>query len=111
MNLKKYFDTNKASWNERVAIHKESELYDLEKFKKGVNKLHALEREELGDIKGKSVLHLQCHFGMDTLSLEMLGAEVTGVDFSEEAIKAANELRDEMGMKAEFILSDVYSLA
>jgi len=106
----KYLNTNKAHWNERVSIHKKTELYDLENFKKGVNKLHSLEREELGDIKGKSVLHLQCHFGMDTLSLEMLGAEVTGVDFSEEGIKAAKELRDELGMKAEFILSDIYSL-
>lgn len=110
MDTKEYLNTNKAHWNERVSIHKKSELYGLDKFKKGVNKLHSLEREELGDIKGKSVLHLQCHFGMDTLSLEMLGAEVTGVDFSEEGIKAAVELRDELGMKSEFILSDIYSL-
>ncbi|MCY7360813.1 MAG: class I SAM-dependent methyltransferase [Ignavibacteria bacterium] len=110
MTNEEYSNINKANWNERVSIHKKSELYDLENFKKGKNKLHNLETEELGDIKGKSVLHLQCHFGMDTLSLEMLGAEVTGVDFSEEAIKAANELRDEMNMKSEFILSDIYSL-
>lgn len=110
MNTEKFLNTNKAHWNERVSIHKTAELYGLAEFKKGVNKLHKLEREELGDIKGKSVLHLQCHFGMDTLSLEMLGADVTGVDFSEEGIKAAVELRDELGMKSEFILSDVYSL-
>lgn len=105
-----YLAANKANWNERVAIHKKSELYDLEKFKQGKNKLHSLEREELGEIKNKNILHLQCHFGMDTLSLEMLGAKVTGVDFSEEAIRAACELRDEMKLKSEFILSDIYSL-
>ena len=75
MTNEEYSNINKANWNERVSIHKKSELYDLENFKKGKNKLHNLETEELGDIKGKSVLHLQCHFGMDTLSLEMLGAE------------------------------------
>ncbi len=110
MSIDKYFEANKASWNESVAIHKNSEFYELKEFKQGMNKLHDLEREELGDINGKSVLHLQCHFGMDTLSLEMLGAEVTGVDFSEEGIKTAEEIRDELEMKAEFILSDVYSL-
>lgn len=110
MNTKEYLEINKLGWNEVVPIHKRSELYDLEKFRNGKNKLHLLEREELGDVKGKSILHLQCHFGMDTLSLEMLGAEVTGIDFSEEAIKAAFELRDDMNMKADFILSDIYSL-
>ena len=87
-----------------------TELYGLDAFKNGKNKLHSLELSELGDISGKKILHLQCHFGMDTLSLEMLGAEVTGVDFSEEAIKAAEQLRDELGMKARFIHSDVYNL-
>lgn len=111
MDIEHYLNVNKANWNERVSIHKKSGLYDLDSFKKGKNKLHSLERNELGDIKGKSVLHLQCHFGMDSLSLEMLGAKVTAVDFSEEAIKAAIELRDELGMKTEFILSDIYELS
>ena len=110
MSTEKYFEANKASWNESVAIHKDSDFYELKEFKEGMNKLHDLEREELGDITGKSVLHLQCHFGMDTLSLERLGAEVTGVDFSEEGIRTAEEIRDELGMKAEFVLSDIYSL-
>ena len=76
MKTEDYLDYNKKFWNERVSIHKESELYELENFKLGKNKLHSLEREELGDVKGKSILHLQCHFGMDTLSLARLGAEV-----------------------------------
>lgn len=110
LSIKESLAVNKSFWNERVSIHKNSSLYSLEDFRMGKNKLHELERSELGDIKGKKVLHLQCHFGMDTLSLEMLGAEVTGVDYSEEAIKSALELRDELGMKSEFILSDVLSL-
>ncbi|MBL8007532.1 MAG: class I SAM-dependent methyltransferase [Ignavibacteria bacterium] len=110
MKTEDYLNVNKAHWNERVSIHKKTELYDLENFKKGGIRLHNLEISELGDIKGKSVLHLQCHFGMDSLSLERLGAEVTAVDFSEEAVKAACELRDELNLKTEFILSDIYSL-
>jgi len=110
MKTEEYLEYNKKFWNERVSIHKESELYELENFKLGKNKLHTLEREELGDVKGKSILHLQCHFGMDTLSLARLGADVTGVDFSDEAIKEAKALNDELDLNAEFILSDVYFL-
>lgn len=110
MKTEEYIDYNKKFWNERVSIHKESEFYGLENFKLGKNKLHSLEREELGDVNGKSILHLQCHFGMDTLSLARLGAEVTGIDFSAEAIKEAKALNDELGFNAEFILSDIYSL-
>lgn len=110
MKTEDLLKANKDFWNERVDIHKKSELYDLENFKKGKIKLHSLERNELGNIEGKSVLHLQCHFGMDSLSLEMLGADVTAVDYSEEAIKSAVELRDELGLKTDFILSDIYSL-
>lgn len=110
MQTKDYLEFNKKFWNERVTIHKTSELYELKNFKKGKNKLHTLERKELGDVKGKTILHLQCHFGMDTLSLSMLGASVTGIDFSEDAIREAKSLNKELRLDAEFILSDVYSL-
>lgn len=101
---------NKDFWNERVSIHKASEFYGLDKLRRGINMLNQLEISELGDIRGKKVLHLQCHFGMDTLSLEMLGADVTGVDFSEEGILEACRLRDELRMKSRFIHSDVFEL-
>ena len=101
LKTEEYLNINKAHWNERVSIHKKSEFYQLEKFKLGFNKLHSLEISELGDVNGKSILHLQCHFGMDTLSLERMGANVTGVDFSEEAIKAANEKHQEGLLTAE----------
>jgi SAM-dependent methyltransferase len=69
-----------------------------------------LEREEVGDVAGKSLLHLQCHFGLDTLSWARLGAQVTGVDFSEEAITLGRALSDELGIEADFICSDLYDL-
>lgn len=108
--MDKFFETNKKYWDEAVDIHKKSELYSLDEFKKGVNKLNSIELNELGDIKGKKILHLQCHFGMDTLSLAMLGADVTGVDFSDVAISNAKKLSDEINIPSNFICSDVYSL-
>jgi len=86
-----YLKINKKSWNERVAHHISGALYDMENFLKGANSLRDIEMAFLGNIEGKSILHLQCHFGQDTLSLEGLGAQVTGVDFSDVAIQKAEE--------------------
>ncbi len=105
-----YFKSNKALWNEKVSFHKTSDFYDLEGFRKGKNTLKEIELSELGDVSGKSVLHLQCHFGLDSMSLSRLGAQVTGVDFSEEAIVVANELKTELGLNTNFICSNVYDL-
>jgi SAM-dependent methyltransferase len=69
-----------------------------------------LEREELGDVSGRSLLHLQCHFGLDTLSWARLGARVTGVDFSPQAIDLARSLAQELELDARFICSDIYAL-
>ena len=104
-NYQKYFDANKEGWNKRTAVHKGSAFYDLETFKKGKSSLNRIELEELGDVKGKSLLHLQCHFGMDTMSWEREGAKVTGVDLSDEAIKLANEIKEELKLNAAFKLS------
>ncbi len=62
------------------------------------------------DLHGKSLLHLQCHFGMDTISFNRLGVDAVGVDFSENAIKLARELNDELNLSTEFIVSDVMEL-
>lgn len=105
-----YFEENKQSWNKRTAVHKDSAFYDLASLKKGKSSLSKIELEELGDVKGKTLLHLQCHFGMDTMSWEREGAIVTGVDLSDEAIKLANEIRDELKLDAEFICANVYDL-
>ena len=78
-----YFDTNRKHWNERTKVHVDSEFYDNEAFKAGKNSLNSIEMPYLQDIEGKRVLHLQCHFGQDTISLKRLGAATaTGVDLS-----------------------------
>ena len=106
-----FFDSNKTSWNKRTAVHKDSPFYDLEGFKKGRSSLNKIERQELGDVKGKTLLHLQCHFGMDTMSWEREGAIATGVDFSEESIKLARETAAELKLGSKFICANVYNLA
>jgi SAM-dependent methyltransferase len=105
-----YFEENKQSWNKRAAVHKDSAFYDLDSFKKGKSSLNKIELDELGDVKGKSLLHLQCHFGMDTMSWAREGAIVTGVDFSDEAINLAKEINDELKLDAKFICSNIYDL-
>ena len=108
--MQEYFKANQELWNQRTRIHKDSDFYNLANFKKGENALTSIELAELGDVIGKTILHLQCHFGMDSLSWSRMGAEVTGVDLSDEAIKEANQLNDEMGLNATFICSNVYDL-
>ena len=108
--MNKYIESNKKNWNERVGIHKKSKLYDVDGFLKGKSSLKSLELAELGDVKGKKILHLQCHFGMDTLSLARMGAEVTGADFSDKAIELAKELTEETGLNAKFVCANVLEL-
>jgi SAM-dependent methyltransferase len=101
---------NKTMWNALVDSHVKSAFYDVAGFKAGKDWLRPLEIEEVGDVHSKSLLHLQCHFGQDTLSWGRRGAKVTGVDFSDEAIKAAQKLSRETGIKAHFICSDIFAL-
>jgi SAM-dependent methyltransferase len=110
MNNKKYFDGNLHHWNEVTPIHEHSAHYDVEGFKSGRITLKAIELAEVGDVKGKSLLHLQCHFGMDTLSWARLGADVTGVDFSDKAIDLARYLSNELSIKAKLIHANIYDL-
>ena len=76
--MNEYMNANREHWNELVPIHKKSEMYDVEGFKAGKSSLKSIELDELGNVEGKSLLHLQCHFGKDTLSWARLGAKVTG---------------------------------
>ena len=103
----KYFETNKATWNEKVKVHAKSEMYNLEAFKNGKTSLMRYEIDALGDVNGKSLLHLQCHFGQDTLSWSRLGAKCTGIDLSDEGIKLAKTLNDELELDAEFVCCNV----
>lgn len=110
MNQSNYIEINKNSWNTRTEHHFDSEFYDVEGFKKGKTSLNEIELSLLEELKGKKVLHLQCHFGQDTLSLARLGAKVTGVDLSNKAIDKANELAAELNIEANFICCDLYDL-
>jgi ubiquinone/menaquinone biosynthesis C-methylase UbiE len=101
---------NKKWWNGATNIHVDSELYNLPSFKKGKTSLQTIELKELGDVKGKTLLHLMCHFGMDTLSWAREGAVVTGVDLSDESIALAQRLSKENNIPGKFICSDIYDL-
>lgn len=105
-----WLNVNRISWNQRTKLHINSDFYDVERFKKGKDSLNDIELQLLGNIDKQKILHLQCHFGMDTLSLERHGAFATGVDFSEDAISYANTLKKQMGLSSEFICSDIYDL-
>ncbi|MFB7915283.1 class I SAM-dependent methyltransferase [Streptomyces sp. NPDC056061] len=106
---------NRALWDERVPIHVTSDYYDLESFRAGKDALRAFEVAEVGDVMGKSLLHLQCHIGVDTLSWVRHGAaRVVGLDFSEPAVETARDLAREMGLgqdRAAFVTADVHEAA
>lgn len=108
MTTNPYLSANRKLWDEWAELHIRSEFYDIEGFKAGKTSLRPLEIAELGDVRGKRLLHLQCHFGMDTLSWARRGAQVTGVDFSERAITLARQLAAETGLDARFVCADVY---
>jgi SAM-dependent methyltransferase len=101
---------NRALWDEWTAVHLDSDFYDVESFRRGGIRLNDFELEELGSVDGLDILHVQCHFGLDTLSFARLGARVTGADFSEAAIHAARALAAELGLDAKFVQSNVYEL-
>lgn len=105
-----YLERNKESWNKRTVVHVDSEFYNNEAFIAGKLSLNSIELDLLGDIKGKKVLHLQCHFGQDSISLSRMGAEVTGIDLSDQSIKTAHELAKKTGQPTKFICCDVYDL-
>jgi SAM-dependent methyltransferase len=105
-----FTQTNRELWNGWARLHLRSTFYDVSGFKAGKSSLMPIELAEMGDVAGKSLLHLQCHFGMDTLSWARLGARVTGVDLSDEAIRIARSLSDELRTPARFICSDLFDL-
>jgi SAM-dependent methyltransferase len=102
---------NRNLWEEWTRIHETSAFYDLDGFKRGGIRLDDYELDEIGPVEGLDLLHLQCHFGIDTLSWARLGARVTGADFSPAAIALARRVADEVGHpEARFVESDVYEL-
>ena len=106
-NNSEYFSANKATWNDKVKVHAESDMYAMEAFKKGKTSLMRYELDALGDVNGKSLLHLQCHFGQDTLSWSRLGAKCVGVDLSDEGVKLAQQLNKELNLESKFVCCNV----
>ncbi len=104
------YEINRETWNLKTKVNAKSTFYDVEGFKKGESSLKEIEGNEVGDVAGKSLIHLQCHFGLDTLSWARLGAEVTGVDISDEAITLATSLAKELNLKADFLRANVYDI-
>jgi SAM-dependent methyltransferase len=110
LRVSEFTEMNRRLWDEWTDIHEGSDFYDLPGFMRGGIRLRDYELDEVGDVAGKSVLHLQCHFGLDSLSFARLGAQVTGADFSEKAVVLATRLAEELAMDARFVRSDVYAL-
>lgn len=105
-----YIEVNRALWNEKTKHHIGSAFYDMAAFLAGQTSLKEIELELLGDVRNKSLLHLQCHFGQDTLSLARMGANTMGVDLADGAIAEARELNKKLNLDAGFICSDIYDL-
>ncbi|SEG59883.1 class I SAM-dependent methyltransferase [Sphingobacterium lactis] len=103
-----YKEIYKKLWNQKTDAHVTSDFYANADFLNGETSLNPIELDLLGEVKDKKILHLQCHFGQDSLSLARLGAAVTGVDLSDRAIAKAQELNNHLGLDATFICSDVY---
>lgn len=105
-----WHEANLSNWNNRAALHVRDAtgFYNVEGFLAGRDALYPVEASEIGDVKGKRLLHLQCHFGLDTLSLARRGAVVTGLDFSPVAVEAARDLARKADLQATFVEADVY---
>ena len=108
--MKKYLQDNQKLWEQWTLEHEKSPFYDMAGFKAGRDRLRSIELSELGEVAGKSLLHLQCHFGLDTLAWARRGAIATGVDFSETSIVRARSLSRELNVATEFTCSDIYQL-
>ena len=107
---KEYIEVNKDAWNKKAEVNYNSKFYDVETFLKTKNSLNKIELDLLGDVSKKKILHLQCHFGMDSISLANRGAHVPAVDFSKQAIDKANNLNELTNSNVNFICCDVYEL-
>ena len=110
MSVDRFIESNRSLWERWTSVGTTPAFDKLERFRRGEEVLQSFELEEVGDVDGKSLLHLQCHFGMDTLAWAKHGATVTGADFSDIAIGLARALADDVGVAGRFICSDVYGL-
>ncbi|MDF1696074.1 MAG: class I SAM-dependent methyltransferase [Saprospiraceae bacterium] len=109
-DLKSYFDANKELWNNKIDTHINSAFYDNASFLEGRNTLNPFEMEYLGDVSGKKILHIQCHFGQDSISLARMGAKVTATDISNKALEKARLFNTQCGTDVTFIETDTYHI-
>lgn len=105
-----FFEINQKLWDQKTDVHVRSEFYDNESFIQGRNSLDNIVMENLGDVKDKRILHLQCHFGQDSISLARMGAEVTAIDLSPKSIDFATKMNNELGTSVHFICCNVYDV-
>jgi 2-polyprenyl-3-methyl-5-hydroxy-6-metoxy-1,4-benzoquinol methylase len=111
MSLDEFRQVNQVHWNERTHIHAASRLYDIDSYIADPHKISDVvqfDAADLGNVRGYTLLHLQCHIGTDTLSLARLGATVTGIDFSPDAIETARKLSVDCGTPARFEVAELY---
>lgn len=108
MKEQDYIAINKKTWNNKTEIHFESDFYDMPSFLEGKSTLNAIELELLGDVSNKKVLHLQCHFGQDTITFSRMGALATGVDLSDKAIDKARDIAQQLNLDTTFVCCDIY---
>jgi 2-polyprenyl-3-methyl-5-hydroxy-6-metoxy-1,4-benzoquinol methylase len=111
MPLDAFRQTNQVNWNERTHIHAASRSYHIASYITDPHKISDVVRfdvADLGNVRGHTLLHLQCHIGTDTLSLARLGAIVTGIDFSPDAIETARQLSADCGTPARFEVAELY---
>ncbi len=109
-HMNEYMNFNRNQWDALAPIHARSEFYDLAGFRAGQSSLKSVELEEVGDVSGRSLLHMQCHIGLDTLSWARLGARATGIDFSAASLEVARSLAADLGLPARFVEASVYDL-
>ena len=105
-----YLQSNQQLWNEWTRLHEQAPTYKVQEFRAGISTLRPIERAELPDVAGKTMLHLQCHLGLDTLSWAREGAIVTGVDLSDQSITLARALSAELDIPATFVCCDLFDL-
>lgn len=103
-------EINRQAWNKMVGLHIGHPEYRTQEVIDGGSSLKRIELEALGDVRGKRLLHLQCQFGLDTLSWARRGAIVTGVDIADESVRQANIIKEKCGLEATFVRSDVLDL-
>ena len=108
MKEQDYIAINKKTWNNKTEVHFESDFYDMPSFLEGKSTLNAIELELLGDVSNKKILHLQCHFGQDTITFSRMGAQATGIDLSNKAIDKARDITHQLNLDTTFVCCDIY---